>query len=152
MENYLEVVGFDLARKLREIGFDWECNKYYSISDKFRTGHKLSGSIYKVSNKHKAISAPTIDLASKWFREVHGYNIWVVPEYYRNGINWNVQVTWYLPKEEWTGHNIYNGTMMYGDNGEFKTFEEALSFGVELAIVRYTKSDEKEFRRKFYKF
>ena len=46
------------------------------------------------------------------------------PEYYRNGINWNYQITWYLPKEEWD-KNLYNGTPYYGDNAEYPSRIEA---------------------------
>jgi hypothetical protein len=77
------------------------------------------------------ILAPTFSQAFRFFREKHGLYHYILPEFYKNGINFNWQILWYLPKEEWTNHRIYNGTMLYGDNGEYPTQEKA-----ELACLK----------------
>ena len=50
------------------------------------------------------------------------------PEFYKEGINWNLQVFWYIPRSDWPtkprkqmGMYITAGTFMYGDNNEFPT-------------------------------
>jgi hypothetical protein len=59
----------------------------------------------------------------KFFRDKYGLYSSIVPEFYRDGINFTWQVLWYLPKREWTEDIINDGTMMYGDNGECPNFE-----------------------------
>ena len=49
-------------------------------------------------------------------------------------------MTWLLNKNE-IYHNlddIYDGTGMYGDNGEFPTYEDALEFGLQEALKHIT--------------
>ena len=63
--------------------------------------------------------------AFKWFREKHGLYYSVHPEFYMDGINFNWQILWYLPRDKWTIHNVSDGTYMYGDNHEYPTQEDA---------------------------
>jgi hypothetical protein len=32
-------------------------------------------------------------ILQKWLRDKHGLNVVIIPEYYKNGINWNVQIS-----------------------------------------------------------
>lgn len=143
MDQHLDIVDFHLAKKLKDNGFDWECKHFYDVNDKYRTGYRLCGSIFKVKNKRKAISAPNVEIVNKWLRDVHGLNISIHPEYYKNGINWNVQITWFLPKKSFTKYNVNDGTYLYGDNAEFKTYEDALLFGIDesVKIIDITKTN-----------
>jgi hypothetical protein len=52
------------------------------------------------------------------FFDEQGFYIVIIPEFYKNSINWNLQVFWY------DDGNIY-GTYSYGDNNEFKNRIEA---------------------------
>lgn len=63
--------------------------------------------------------------AFKWFREKHGLYNSTHPEFYMDGINFNWQIRWYLPKDKWTIHRVSGGTYMYGDNHEYPTQEDA---------------------------
>jgi hypothetical protein len=77
------------------------------------------------TNNDKGILAPLYQQAFRFFREKHGLYHTICPEFYRNGINFNWQILWYLPKEKWSERTISGGTMWYGDNGEYPSHEEA---------------------------
>lgn len=70
-------------------------------------------------------------LKQKELREKYDLHVIVTVEAYRTGINYLVQVFEYEKNaiDCWSD----NTTGMYGDNAEFKTYEEALEFGIELA-------------------
>lgn len=62
------------------------------------------------------------------FFDSQGLYIRITPEFYKEGINWNLQIFWYKDKEKWPNRPKKNieeflteGTMMYGDNNEFPT-------------------------------
>jgi hypothetical protein len=68
----------------------------------------------------------------EWFTDKHGLYVDITPEFYYNGVNWNWQVFLYsdnpVPEE-----NYYtDGSMMYGDNGEYQT-----KISAELAAIYY---------------
>lgn len=77
-----------------------------------------------------------------------GYNIYIVPEYYTTGINWNYQIFWYNPTKEWQkykngdikGFFLTSGTMLYGDNNEYPTrnicMDNAISHGIALYLEK----------------
>lgn len=71
---------------------------------------------------------------NKWLRDKYNCFVTVHPEAYKSGINWCVQVLFYNPDSYDCWDN--NSTCLYGDNGEFKTYEDALSFGLEKALQR----------------
>lgn len=58
----------------------------------------------------------------------------MTPEAYDDGVNWNVQVLFYDATED--GCWARNSTVMFGDNGEFPTYEDALEFGLKIALER----------------
>ena len=90
-----------------------------------------------LQNKNLPITAPITQTSlMRYLREEYHFSIDIHPEYYRDGINWNVQVTWPLPTEECTEYSVYDGTFLYGDDGEFPTYEEALEFGFKLALEK----------------
>jgi hypothetical protein len=133
---YLETVSLDLAKKLKEVGFDLPTISYYhprynlyhdqrSYEDAFKSPEDF---IHYNSSEwaNCYYSAPTLELAKQWFREEHEKSINIHAEYYRDGMNWLWQIMWVLPENEWEEHNITDGTGTYGDNHEYPTYEEAL--------------------------
>jgi len=71
----------------------------------------------------------------KFLRDVHKIEVRVWAEYYLTGINWNVQALKFnLSKEYQHLGFIENGTRIYGDNGEYDTYEQALEKGLELGL------------------
>jgi hypothetical protein len=130
-----EFIPYEQALALKELGFDEPSLGWYT-SD---------GSLIKeyITNKvNKFTLAPTFSQVFRWFRDKYGLYYYIAPEFYINGINFNWQVLWYLPKEEWTDHNISDGTFMYGDNGEYPTQESAEQACLDklIEIVKNTQS------------
>jgi hypothetical protein len=113
-----DFIQYEQALELKELRFDETSLGWYT-SD---------GSLIKeyITNKvNKFTLAPTFSQAFRWFREKYGLYHTIWPEFYKDGINFNWQILWYLPKDEWTKYVISNGTMEYGDNGEYPSQEEA---------------------------
>jgi hypothetical protein len=81
----------------------------------------------------ESINVSNQSLLQKWLREVHNLHVIIQPEFYTTGINYCVQVLCYAPElEDCEDNNKCTG--MYGDNGEYPTYEEALEFGLQLAL------------------
>ncbi|MCM1224838.1 MAG: hypothetical protein NC548_61350 [Lachnospiraceae bacterium] len=75
-----EFVNYQQAVKLKECGFDWECNRYYSKED------AAEGTVWEYPNPtyenfndgsfgSNSVSAPTQALAQKWLRDIHKISI-----------------------------------------------------------------------------
>lgn len=157
-----EYVPYELALKLKEIGFDIPVSYCYTFDGMLTTFPyylKNTNADYKqyvVSGiEDKVCTAPTIWQTLKWFRDTHGLYVHGSPEFYVDGINFNWQILWYRPKEKWKyymestvipngtpiGHTIYGGTFMYGDNGEYPT-QEAADLGAILRMIEVVVTNE----------
>ena len=121
-------VSFDTARMLKEAGFDARC--YVQYSDIGVQWDSTSPSNFNADDW--AYSCPTQALAARWLREAHGIHVVITEEAYTNGINYLWQVLIYNPLSVDCWDNKSTG--MYGDNGEYKTYEEALEAGLQEAI------------------
>ena len=123
-------VSFETAKMLKDVGFDVPC-----ISQYMQNGFRWNGgSLKKVnSNEYESVfSCPTQALAARWLREAHGVHVVITEEAYTNGINYLWQVLIYNPLSVDCWDNKSTG--MYGDNGEYKTYEGALEAGLQKAI------------------
>lgn len=123
-----QFVSFDTAKLLKEAGFDVPC--YVQYSDR---GVQWDASYPENFNADDwGYSCPTQALAVRWLREVHGIHVVITEEAYVNGINYLWQVLIYNPASADCWDNKSTG--MYGDNGEYKTYEGALEDGLREAI------------------
>ena len=93
-----DYVSFETAKLLKEKGFDWVCHATYDTAvtggkPKFSEYEVLSYFPYGMKNTDDKysmiISAPTIQLAMKWLREVHNIHIVVHPYTDEEGQNWS---------------------------------------------------------------
>jgi hypothetical protein len=114
-----EFIPYEESVALKELGFDESCFGYYNHNGSHFFKHKP-----KTDDKNLT-KAPLYQQAFRWFRDVHGLYHTIWPEFYKDGINFNWQILWYLPKDEWTKYVISDGTGQYGDNGEYPSQEEA---------------------------
>lgn len=152
-----QFVTYDIAYRLKKLGFDKECMGFYSYSlteqideesgtmkgafgwEKGELSFEKSFFINNYSGIDFSnenwlhVAAPLWQEAID-FVESLGYYIYICPEFYADGINWNWQVLWYLPKELWTEFKVMSGTFMYGDNGEFSTRRDATIAALKRAI------------------
>ncbi len=139
-----EFVNYNQALALKELGFDEPCFGFHSkIYGLMMVKTSGSSSLYKDAGE---CLAPTYSQAFRWFREKHGLHIHMCPEFYKDGINYCWQILWYLPKDKWTVgkySNVHGGTMLYGDNHEYPTKEEAENACIDKLIeIVKNKTDE----------
>ena len=79
-----DYVSFETAKLLKEKGFDENCAALYDTRNgEFR--EKQTGYVFNNSQWENFITAPTLQMAMKWLREVHnihieiGYNMGYFP-------------------------------------------------------------------------
>jgi hypothetical protein len=120
-----EFIPYEQALELKELGFNEPCLSYYLAGGIRFKEYKDSQNKNSAFYNNTVCSIPLYSQAFRWFREKYGLYHTVWPEFYQDGINFNWQILWYLPKDEWTKYVISDGTMEYGDNGEYPTQEEA---------------------------
>ena len=65
-----DYVSFEIAKLLKENGFDVCCIAVYSLQGQF----KNPASVFSLKN-NEFIYAPTLQMAIKWLREVHNIHI-----------------------------------------------------------------------------
>ena len=69
-----DYVSFEVAKLLKEKGFNEECFALYNPSEELiQCGVRLNNT--QVGRVEGSYSAPTLQMAMKWLREVHGLNI-----------------------------------------------------------------------------
>lgn len=78
-----DYVSFEIAKLLKEKGFDCETDMYYSPEGELKCWIP-NGLKSRLDNKGKETwwckcVAPTLQMAMKWLREVHNINIDIVP-------------------------------------------------------------------------
>ncbi|MCL2434962.1 MAG: hypothetical protein FWD09_02335 [Lentimicrobiaceae bacterium] len=73
MKNQLQLVTNHQAKELYELGFNWETNHYYpTVGNDLDIIHDLHQTLNVNQLFEDKIAAPTVALALKWFRDVHG--------------------------------------------------------------------------------
>ena len=74
-DNQLQIVRFEQAKRLKELGFDWAVKTSYAIGcdnlrPEFRSYLHYNRGIRCNDTGKELISAPTVALALKWIRDV----------------------------------------------------------------------------------
>jgi len=126
--NHECYVSFEVAKLLKQAGFDYKVRLYYEHNGKLRG--KNSGSFINFNsptiwenngNTDKQLySAPTLDVAQRWLREVHHLHITIFSS---SQESWMFRIT--KPHQ-----NLENG--VYGE--DFYTYEEAQEAGIKKAL------------------
>jgi len=116
-------VSLEVAKLLKEVGFDWECREYYYNFT--TTGWSLSFDDNFVnwnnwSEQYK--SAPTLDIAQRWLREVKGWEAQVAYGFDEDGHKTYVTECG-NPKGDLENYIVY-----------FSTYEEALEACIKRAL------------------
>lgn len=97
---------------------------------------------YTGINKHNNLVFFEDDVNESWitnteifeFLDSNNLYIYIRPEFYSDGINWNWQIFWYLPKEQQYGSKITGGTGLYGDNGQYPRRKDAEEKAIKRAL------------------
>lgn len=132
--NHKCYVSLEIAKLLKEAGFDWECREYYY--NFITTGWSLNFDDNFVnwnSWSEQRISAPTLDVAQRWLREIKHLDISI---HYDPTIKSQPYVYFIYDVEE--KFNDILGiispvTHSYSD-GYFYTYEEAQEAGIKKTL------------------
>ena len=135
--NHEYYVSLEVAKLLKDAGFDWEVQSYYSKLSRMQ-GKLLwlsCGCKYKenINTNQNHYSAPTLDVAQRWLREVKQLDISI---HYDPTIKSQPYVYFIYDVEE--KFNDILGiispvTHSYSD-GYFYTYEEAQNTGIKKAL------------------
>lgn len=126
MEN--DYCSYELAKKLKECGFDEPCDHYYNIGFKYDTDmHYAVDNDYNDKGKY-CCSCPLLYHAQKWLREEKGIDVLVY--------NCACGYLWEVSKAT-------DGTVLilFDDNGDdensgcWTSYECALSAGISAALA-----------------
>lgn len=130
--NHEYYVSPEVAKLLKEAGFDWECTMAYSIKENSLYGN--IGITRDFNHTDYFISAPTLEVAQRWLREVKNIAIYVCPSY--KPIE-NEDDRWIMKWEVSAMHyDIEDDQTDLGDieNEIFDTYESALESGIKKAL------------------
>ena len=129
MENNLHetCVNFEVAKLLKEVGFNWDCKYVYDLL--FPTSCKnneVCDNYSSTKNQNRfsdLISAPTLEVAQKWLRDVHGI-IFTIEAFVVNrndAYNERTMYTCRFLDDDITLH-------------EYETYEDAQAAGIQAAL------------------
>ena len=104
--NHEHYVSFEIAKLLKEAGFDWECIEYYPSSF--------------MACRYEDYVKPTLDVAQRWLREVHHLHITIFSS---SQESWMFRIT----KQH---QSLEDG--VYGE--DFYSYEEAQEAGIKKAL------------------
>ena len=130
-----DYVGFETAKLLKDKGFDESCEGFYVNSGVL--SHTLSNAKNSKWDEDKStigyISAPTLQMAMKWLREVH--NQIIVPgirlrDRTSGTINCYIAGIWYIPKNN-GGAFCYTSPTPYDG---YSSFEEACEAAIKYCL------------------
>jgi hypothetical protein len=104
---------------------DVEINSHYHVNN--YKGIDLSNELYE------AYSAPTQSLLQKWLREIHNIYVDSYHDLTADGKNIQYYTSWgFLQQKDNNGNQNMNG--WYDEYNDWKTYEEALEFGLQQAL------------------
>ena len=128
--NHESYVSLEVAKLLKEAGFDWECIKIYynypentdnwSLEDNYMNHHYILHVDF-------ALLSPTLDVAQRWLREVKGYILEIT------AVRKNPDDVYKTYIEYW--YNIFEE----GKCGHYDTYEEALEAGIKKSLEMISK-------------
>jgi hypothetical protein len=108
-----EFVPYELALKLKQLGFNEPCFGLYAPSKTVFLHH------YGLLTAKEQVLAPLYQQAFRWFREVHNLNSWVTKEHkYKQPFCWYIQDNYSKYDSDFMTDGIHYNTY-------FKTYEEA---------------------------
>jgi len=123
-DNQLQLVSFEQAKRLKEAGFDWECQYYYVKGDEEDVRLTYHQNFNGIVDSSEPKSAPTVALALKWFRDVKNIH---------SGISYDFEITNGLYIDKWGYRYSYtkwvnkqNGISNSVFSGTYESSESAL--------------------------
>ena len=132
--NHEFYVSLEVAKLLKEAGFDWECSCYYSVN----TLHEPNNGFIHIYKQYKALfydhnrtkmpvySAPTLEVAQRWLREVKDLDVYIFPTTNNKRgcvYEWGIKT---FGRALWVEGQPYTN--------QYETYEEALEAGIKKAL------------------
>ena len=124
--NHECYVSLEVAKLLKEAGFDWSCREYYPTN--FMT------------NRYEEYEKPTLDVAQKWLREVKRIFIHVSVYAVYAVIEQEYEITdsdkFSVWAETWDSQSeFWNKWTSIFEINDFNTYEEALEAGIKKCLT-----------------
>ena len=132
-QNHECYVSLEVAKLLKEAGFDWEVNHSYpnvSALDNSCSGYMEDLSFYHNLNdgKYGGLSVPTLDIAQRWLRENKDFDINVLTDF--DSVKKLYYVRYVVKDGHYKTYYISNNrSYVY-----FNTYEEAQEAGIKKAL------------------
>jgi hypothetical protein len=127
-----QYVTFEVAKLLKEKGFDWPCRAYWHEDNKELIESQSQYHLRNITNPcWFGNTAPTQQMACRWLREEHKIDISVTPD---DG-SWWIKVT---ELEYWSG--VFDGKVLNSDDikyayeGDTSTKEGCYEAGLEYVL------------------
>ena len=111
MNTHESYVSLEVAKLLKEAGFDWEVNYYFRDNNEKLIPKEV---IHCFNNQ--LTKASTLAVVQKWLREIKGYELWVYPF----STHYRFSFYGYLGNED--------------NDTNFDTYEEALEVGIKKCL------------------
>lgn len=142
MDNNQDYCNYELSKALKACGFDEPCDHYYNGHGNLNR-YADTDRINRNTNGHHtpSCSAPHIYHAQKWLREKWGIHVDAcIYSDYSTDADGNVCDRW-----DFWGFDLYavvGGEKMVDDDGEYDSYEQALSEGIKSALELIEKKEE----------
>lgn len=120
-----DYVSFEIAKLLKEKGFDWEAHRSYLVNDNVF----IPGDINDVPLRKDAIRIPTLQMAMKWLREAH--DIFIVINIIPN-TTVTMEQRYYFFKP-YKNRRIHNFPLDYSIQC-YETYEEACEAAIKYCL------------------
>lgn len=123
--NHEYYTSLEVNKMLKEAGFDWEVHtcRYNSLPDKVSSNGRLAFNFNGYTYQNIAISAPTLDVAQRWLREVKNVVLMVD---FNNDED--------CEENERYGVTIYIGKERIVELATYPTYEEAQETGIKKVL------------------
>ena len=124
-----DYVGFEIAKLLKEKGFEGECLGVYFPDGRFDTFDTAFNYNLPIGNLSHAINAPTLQMAMKWLREIYKLEVRSTCDYDKD--SWWGSIN---PMFEETDENsnIYQKALRFDYQG--KSYEESCEAAIKYCL------------------
>ena len=130
-----DYVSFEIAKLLREKGFDWECISYYFNEEPDDVQYSFCGETNSIWES-RCCSAPTLQMAMKWLREVHKLVICaeIGNENFKGNTDYSNPDIWHWFFDITNEKGVVIDTESDFVLNEYTTYEEACEAGIKYCL------------------
>ena len=122
-----DYVSFEIAKLLKEKGFNGLCNAYYDCftTDNFHSGCEPTD-FNSIDNRiRKIVSAPTLQMAMKWLRNTFHFEIYPFHDAIQENNDW-----WYRIEQ----HSKGCGLTKHESDAIYKTYEQDCEAAIKYCL------------------